>query len=175
MSRVYLINGVLLLLAIASWTAFLREHSPARQRAKDEAFAASFLGRHLPGQTSEIQLLLDRSGGEPVQAFPSLTGKRLGTSEMRQIEMRVQFYGAMAQARRTAESQGWKRLGAARISSPEGRVVSLEVFETPGSQLGFLHEGRYYQADVNTKAVLDFIHDVQHSELKPTDLLGTLN
>lgn len=166
-SKAYTINGILLLLAIASWAFFLHQTqtSRARQKAEAEAFHASFLGTHLPQPVSEIRLLLNATGGDSISVFPTLEESKLvGPSEMKQVEAQTQFLAAICVARRTMESRAWKRLGEVRFISAVAPIIIWQVYETPGHQLGFQQEGNYYRTDGASTDLLDFIHDKRNAK-----------
>lgn len=160
----YLVNGILLLVAIASWSVFLHQNSPARQKAAAEAFGASLLSRQLPELISGISLEVDTPDGKPVDAFPSLAGTRVTSTMTSEIDMLMQFYVLMGTSQITDDHRDWKRLGTARITSKESRVTEIEVFEIPHGQLGFLHGGSYYKTTGGVRPMMSFIRDVQKNQ-----------
>lgn len=162
-SNAYLVNGILLLLAIGSWSLFLVKKSPIQEHPSAEIFAASLLYRYLPDKISEITLEVETADGKTVDAFPSLVGKRVTSTEMRQIDMQIKFHVLLGPSRMADDHRDWKRLGTTRISSPKGPVVEMQVFRTPDDQLGFQHEKGYYKTDGEVKPIIEFIHDVRNT------------
>ena len=169
--KAYLINGILLLLAVASWTLCLSlarqpRISAEQQKAEAEAFAASFLYRQLPGPASDIQFTLDGSTDEAihVQAVTPLIGRQMGPAEWKQLAAWGRFYTPMLQARTATDHQAWKKLGETRVvSAGSGSSVVLQVYETPDGQLGFQRDGICYAAPPGpaSQELLDFIHEAR--------------
>jgi hypothetical protein len=156
-----LLNGILLLCAIVSWTWFLKKQSEEQQRnsAAAVAFRSSFLGLRLP-KGSKIELAIDGPGGTSIDPFPSAIGKVLGPAEVEQLDAYANFFTALCEADEIAESTNWIRLGEARVSGEEGTAV-VQVFRTADKQLGFEYEGSHYRTGFNARSILELIGTAQ--------------
>ena len=159
-----LIITCLVLLALASWSVLLHQQSPGRQRAAAEAYAAGYLRTQLPASASGIELHLHAENGDMISAFPPIEGGPFGPEEVARLESLIHFYVLMNMSRVTDHDGQWSALGTARITSTNGDVIELPVFETPDGQLGFMHDNLHYKTQDNSKPVLDVIRSVRNTD-----------
>src|SRR5258708_5716248 len=108
--RSFVINGILLVLAILSWTYFVWRQSPAYQKKERAAEAAPFLMNHIPQDAEEFEFWVDRPGAEPVAAYTWINDQSGKVADLSRDIMMMNFRMAISLALQTTTTRSWKRI-----------------------------------------------------------------